>query len=74
MPLNDEPRKNYNALFPCYRSESAVIEPVDKVLCAAENLGNDRVRIFDVLSQRLRLIGSPRTTNGLRAWDAVVLA
>jgi 4-carboxymuconolactone decarboxylase len=35
------------------------------------NVGNDRARLIDVLTQLLPFIGFPRTLNGLRAIDAV---
>jgi 4-carboxymuconolactone decarboxylase len=35
------------------------------------NVGNDRARLLDVLSQLLPFIGYPRTLNGLRALDEV---
>jgi 4-carboxymuconolactone decarboxylase len=35
------------------------------------NVGNDRARLIDVLSQLLPFIGYPRTLNGLRAVDEV---
>jgi 4-carboxymuconolactone decarboxylase len=35
------------------------------------NVGNDRGRLLDVLSQLLPFIGYPRTLNGLRALDEV---
>ena len=37
------------------------------------NVGNDRARLIDVLTQLLPFIGYPRTLNGLRAIDEVVL-
>ncbi len=38
------------------------------------NVGNDRARLIDVLTQLLPFIGYPRTLNGLRAVDEVVPA
>jgi 4-carboxymuconolactone decarboxylase len=35
------------------------------------NVGNDRTRLIDVLTQLLPFIGYPRTLNGLRAVDEV---
>ena len=35
------------------------------------NVGNDRSRLIDVLTQLLPFIGYPRTLNGLRAVDEV---
>jgi 4-carboxymuconolactone decarboxylase len=35
------------------------------------NVGNDRARLIDVLTQLLPFIGYPRTLNALRAVDAV---
>ena len=37
------------------------------------NVGNDRARLIDVLTQLLPFIGYPRTLNGLRAVDEVTL-
>lgn len=38
------------------------------------NVGNDRIRLIDVLTQLLPFIGYPRTLNGLRAIDEVAPA
>ena len=38
------------------------------------NVGNDRARLIDVLTQLLPFIGYPRTLNGLRAIDEVAPA
>ena len=35
------------------------------------NVGNDRARLIDVVTQLLPFIGYPRTLNGLRAIDEV---
>ena len=35
------------------------------------NVGNDRARLIDVLTQPLPFIGYPRTLNGLHAIDEV---
>lgn len=40
-------------------------------VAANTNVGNDRARLIDVLSQLLPFIGYPRTLNGLRAIDEV---
>jgi 4-carboxymuconolactone decarboxylase len=47
-------------------------EPQAKGHVAANlNVGNDRARLIDVLTQLLPFIGYPRTLNGLRAIDEV---
>jgi 4-carboxymuconolactone decarboxylase len=38
------------------------------------NIGNDRARLIDVVTQLLPFIGYPRTLNGLRMIDEVTLA
>jgi 4-carboxymuconolactone decarboxylase len=38
------------------------------------NIGNDRARLIDVVTQLLPFIGHPRTLNGLRMIDEVTLA
>jgi 4-carboxymuconolactone decarboxylase len=44
------------------------------MLGAALNVGNDRARLIDVLTQLLPFIGYPRTFNALRAVDEVAPA
>lgn len=41
-------------------------------IAANLNVGNDRARLIDVLTQLLPFIGYPRTLNGLRALDEVL--
>ena len=43
-------------------------------VAANVNVGNDRARLIDVLTQLLPFIGYPRTLNGLRAVDEITLA
>ncbi len=54
---------------PC-SSRSAACEPQVRGHVAANlNVGNDRARLIDVLTQLLPFIGYPRTLNGLRVVD-----
>jgi 4-carboxymuconolactone decarboxylase len=43
-------------------------------VAANRNVGNDRVRLLDVLTQLIPYIGYPRTLNALRVLDEVAPA
>ena len=43
-------------------------------VAASLNVGNDRARLIDVITQLLPFIGYPRTLNALRAIDEVTAA
>jgi 4-carboxymuconolactone decarboxylase len=47
---------------------------IQRYLSGNLNVGNDRARLIDVVTQLLPFIGYPRTLNGLRMIDEVTLA
>jgi len=79
---NKRAQQNQETLFPGHISTLAVTDPelietfdnfaFDEALSESNlDVGNDRAKLIDVLTQLLPFIGYPRTLNGLKAVDDV---